>query len=97
MSEIRGNTVTFDPNNLVLTAGATSASETLMFCIANPGDAFLIPTPYYPAFDRDLRWRTGAEIVLINCSSSNSFRITRSALEDAYQQAQKKDLKDTSR
>ncbi|KAI3500280.1 hypothetical protein L1887_36099 [Cichorium endivia] len=93
MSEIRGNTVTFDPNNLVLTAGATSASETLMFCIANPGDAFLIPTPYYPAFDRDLRWRTGAEIVPIHCSSSNSFRITRSALEDAYQQAQKKDLK----
>lgn len=93
MSEIRGNTVTFNPHNLVLTAGATSASETLMFCIANPGDAFLIPTPYYPAFDRDLRWRTGAEIVPIHCSSSNSFRITRSALEDAYQQAQKKDLK----
>ncbi|KAD4888303.1 hypothetical protein E3N88_20376 [Mikania micrantha] len=48
MSEIRGNTVTFDPNNLVLTAGATSANETLIFCIANPGDALLVPTPYYP-------------------------------------------------
>lgn len=93
MSEIRGNTFTFDPNNLVLTAGATSASETLMFCVANPGDVFLIPTPYYPAFDRDLKWRTGAEIVPIHCSSSNGFRITRSALEDAYQQAKKKDLK----
>ncbi|KAJ0753982.1 putative 1-aminocyclopropane-1-carboxylate synthase [Helianthus annuus] len=108
MSEIRGNTVTFDPNNLVLTAGATSANETLMFCIANPGDAILVPTPYYPGypilviliqfptlnrFDRDLRWRTGAEIVPIHCSSSNSFRITKSALEDAYQQAQKHDLK----
>lgn len=48
MSEIRGNTVNFDPKNLVLTAGATSANETLMFCLTNPGDAFLIPTPYYP-------------------------------------------------
>ncbi|KVH87687.1 1-aminocyclopropane-1-carboxylate synthase 9-like [Cynara cardunculus var. scolymus] len=93
MSETRGNTVTFDPKNLVLTAGATSANETLMFCVANPGDAFLIPTPYYPGFDRDLKWRTGAEIVPIQCSSSNGFRITRSALEDAYQQAQKQDLK----
>ncbi|KAI7742987.1 hypothetical protein M8C21_029791 [Ambrosia artemisiifolia] len=93
MSEIRGNTVTFDPNNLVLTAGATSANETLMFCIANPGDAVLVPTPYYPGFDRDLRWRTGAEIVPIHCSSSNSFRITKSALEEAYLQAQKNDLK----
>ncbi|KAL8250943.1 hypothetical protein R6Q59_034636 [Mikania micrantha] len=93
MSEIRGNTVTFDPNNLVLTAGATSANETLIFCIANPGDALLVPTPYYPGFDRDLKWRTGAQIVPIHCSSSNGFRITKSALEDAYQRAQKQDLK----
>ncbi|KAF5798788.1 putative 1-aminocyclopropane-1-carboxylate synthase [Helianthus annuus] len=93
MSEIRDNKVTFNPNNLVLTAGATSANETLMFCVADPGDAFLIPTPYYPGFDRDLKWRTGAEIVPIHCSSSNGFRITQSALEDAYQQAQKQNLK----
>ncbi|KAJ9564312.1 hypothetical protein OSB04_000278 [Centaurea solstitialis] len=93
MSEIRGNTVTFDPNNLVLTAGATSANETLMFCLANPGDAFLIPTPYYPGFDRDLKWRTGAEIVPIQCTSLNGFRITKSALEEAYKQAEKQNLK----
>ncbi|XP_076919465.1 1-aminocyclopropane-1-carboxylate synthase 3-like [Bidens hawaiensis] len=93
MSEIRDNKVTFNPNNLVLTAGATSANETLMFCLADPGDAFLIPTPYYPGFDRDLKWRTGAEIVPIHCSSSNGFRITESALQDAYQQAQSKNLK----
>nr|GEV37449.1 1-aminocyclopropane-1-carboxylate synthase 3-like [Tanacetum cinerariifolium] len=79
MSEIRGNTITFDPNNLVLTAGATSANETLMFCVANPSDAFLVPAPYYPGFDRDLKWRTGAEIVPIQCSSSNSFKITKAA------------------
>ncbi|CAH2056778.1 unnamed protein product [Thlaspi arvense] len=30
-------------NKLVLTAGATSANETLMFCIADPGEAFLLP------------------------------------------------------
>lgn len=48
MSEIRGNKVTFDQNKLVLTAGATSANETLMFCLADPGEAFLLPTPYYP-------------------------------------------------
>ncbi|VFQ99994.1 unnamed protein product [Cuscuta campestris] len=62
MSEIRGNKVDFDADNLVLTAGSTSANETLIFCLANPGDAFLLPTPYYPGFDRDLKWRTGAEI-----------------------------------
>ncbi|KAJ9670411.1 hypothetical protein PVL29_026754 [Vitis rotundifolia] len=93
MSEIRGNKVSFDQNKLVLTAGATSANETLMFCLANSGEAFLLPTPYYPGFDRDLKWRTGVEIVPIQCSSSNGFQITESALEEAYQQAQKRNLK----
>ncbi|XP_073154022.1 1-aminocyclopropane-1-carboxylate synthase 3-like [Henckelia pumila] len=88
MSEIRGNKVRFDPNKLVLTAGATSANETLIFCLADPGDAFLLPTPYYPGFDRDLKWRTGVEIVPIQCSSSNGFKITAPALEEAFQLAQ---------
>lgn len=50
MSEQRGFRVTFDPSNIVLTAGATSANEALMFCLADHGDAFLIPTPYYPGY-----------------------------------------------
>lgn len=37
----------FDPNHIILTAGATSANETLMFCLAESGDVFLLPTPYY--------------------------------------------------
>ncbi|KAI9118411.1 hypothetical protein K1719_010743 [Acacia pycnantha] len=87
MAKIRGSRVSFASDRLVLTAGATSANEILMFCLADPGEAFLLPTPYYPAFDRDLKWRTGVEIVPIHCSSSNGFRITPSALEHAYEQA----------
>ncbi|KAD6453045.1 hypothetical protein R6Q59_015108 [Mikania micrantha] len=43
MSEIRENKMSFNPNNLVLTAGATSANETLMFCLADHGDVILKP------------------------------------------------------
>ncbi|KAK2372490.1 1-aminocyclopropane-1-carboxylate synthase [Trifolium repens] len=93
MAEIRGNKVTFDPNHIVLTAGATSANETLMFCLAEQGDAFLLPTPYYPGFDRDLKWRTGVEIVPIQCTSSNNFQITESALLQAHEEAKKKNLR----
>ncbi|KAA8546616.1 hypothetical protein F0562_002645 [Nyssa sinensis] len=93
MAEIRENKVSFDPKKLVLSAGATSANEMLIFCLAEPGEAFLLPTPYYPGFDRDLKWRTGVEIVPIQCTSSNGFQITESALEEAYQQAQKLNLK----
>ncbi|GMN34221.1 hypothetical protein TIFTF001_004569 [Ficus carica] len=93
MSEIRGNKVTFNPNHIVLTAGATSANETLMFCLADPGEAFLLPTPYYPGFDRDLKWRTGVEIVPIQCTSSNGFQITEEALNQAYQEAENRNLR----
>ncbi|XP_020211590.1 1-aminocyclopropane-1-carboxylate synthase 9 [Cajanus cajan] len=92
MEKIRGNEMKFAPEKLVLTAGATPANEILMFCLADPGEAFILPTPYYPGFDRDLKWRTGVEIVPMHCSSSNGFRITSSALERAYKQAQKMNL-----
>lgn len=93
MAEIRGNKVTFDPNHIVLTAGSTSANETLIFCLAEQGDAFLLPTPYYPGFDRDLKWRTGVEIVPIQCTSSNNFQITEPALKQAYEEARKRNLR----
>lgn len=50
MAKMRGNKVKLEANNLVLTAGATSANETLMFCLADPGEAILLPTPYYPGY-----------------------------------------------
>ncbi|XP_062213281.1 1-aminocyclopropane-1-carboxylate synthase 1 [Phragmites australis] len=93
MSEQRGYRVVFDPSNIVLTAGATSANEALVFCLADHGDAFLIPTPYYPGFDRDLKWRTGVEIVPVHCTSADGFRVTRAALDYAYRCAQKRRLR----
>lgn len=50
MEHIRGGRATFDPDRLVLTAGATAANELLTFILANPGDALLLPTPYYPGY-----------------------------------------------
>ncbi|XP_048421955.1 1-aminocyclopropane-1-carboxylate synthase 1 [Pyrus x bretschneideri] len=39
-------------------------------------------------FYRDLRWRTGVQIVPVDCDSSNNFKITKGALEAAYEKAQ---------
>jgi len=50
MAKIRGNVIKFDSENLVLAAGATSANEILMFCLADPGEAFILPAPYYPGY-----------------------------------------------
>ncbi|KAF3439571.1 hypothetical protein FNV43_RR17849 [Rhamnella rubrinervis] len=93
MEQVRGGRAKFDPNRVVLTAGATAANELLTFILADPGDALLVPTPYYPGFDRDLRWRTGVKIVPIHCDSSNNFQITTPALEAAYSEAESMNIK----
>lgn len=38
-------------------------------------------------FDRDLRWRTGVQLIPVHCDSSNNFQITKEALEEAYEKA----------
>lgn len=88
MEKVRGGKARFDPDRIVLTAGATAANELLTFVLANPGDALLIPTPYYPGFDRDLRWRTGVNIVPVHCDSANGFQVTAAALQAAYEEAE---------
>lgn len=93
MSKVRGDRVKFDPDRIVMSGGATGAHEMIAFCLADPGDAFLVPTPYYPGFDRDLRWRTGVQLLPIVCESSNNFKITKGAMEDAYRKAQEANIK----
>ena len=56
------------------------------FCNAN------IYNYLFYRYDRDLKWRTGVELVLIHCLSSNDFEITNFTLEEAYQKAQKLSL-----
>ncbi|GLT46554.1 hypothetical protein SLA2020_202980 [Shorea laevis] len=92
MGKVRGNRVKFDPGRIVMSGRATGANETIMFCLADPGNAFLVPSPYYPAFDRDLRWRTEVQIVPVDCHSSNGFRLTRAAVELAYKKAQESNI-----
>ncbi|CAN6358807.1 unnamed protein product [Urochloa humidicola] len=87
METIRGGKARFDPDRIVLTAGATAANELLTFIIANPGDVLLVPTPYYPGFDRDLRWRTGVNIVPVHCGSDTGFQVTAAALQAAHDAA----------
>ncbi|KAM7275085.1 hypothetical protein ACFE04_016951 [Oxalis oulophora] len=93
MGKVRGDRVTFDPDRVVMSGGATGANETIMFCLADPGDAFLVPSPYYPAFTRDLGWRTGVQLIPAKCDfSSNGFKITRQALEKGYEKAQESNI-----
>ncbi|CAL5433980.1 unnamed protein product [Camellia sinensis] len=92
MGKVRGDRVRFEPDRVVMSGGATGAHEMLAFCLADPGDAFLVPTPYYPGFGRDLKWRTGVQLVPVVCKSSNNFKVTRAALETALEGAKEANI-----
>ncbi|EFJ31841.1 1-aminocyclopropane-1-carboxylate synthase [Selaginella moellendorffii] len=84
-----GGQVAFDPDNIVMTAGATAAIDVLSFCLAQAGDVFLVPAPYYPGFTRDSRWRSDVELIPVESSSANGFNVTPASLKAAFHQCAK--------
>ena len=52
-----------DLDGMVLGAGCNAVLENLCFCLTEPGDAVLLPTPYYAAFEFDLAARAALKIV----------------------------------
>jgi aspartate/methionine/tyrosine aminotransferase len=60
------SSLTFNPDNIILGAGCNAVLENLCMCLTEPGDAVMIPTPYYAAFEFDLVARAGCTIVPVN-------------------------------
>jgi len=65
----------FNPDNIILGAGCNAVLENLCACLADPGDAVLIPTPYYAAFEFDLVARAECHIVPVNTFNHHATRV----------------------
>lgn len=91
MSQVMKRKELFNESRIVLTAGCSSAMEILSFCLSEQtGDAFLVPSPYNPSFNQDIKWRTGVELVPVHCRRTRKFSITIPALEVAYNRSRRR-------
>lgn len=74
------------PEHIVIASGASAILELLSFTLCDPGDAILIPTPYYPGFDYDLGLRSEAQLIEVPLDGPD-FRLSAACIEDAFANA----------
>lgn len=72
-----------DAEHLVVVSGATAALDVLATTLCDPGEAILVPAPYYAAFDTDLTARSGARLLPVPMSATNGFALDPAALDHA--------------
>lgn len=83
VADLLGRTwrTTVDPDELVVTAGATAALDIAATTVCDPGDVILVPAPYYSAFDTDLTGRSGARLVPVPTDPDAGFALDADAVE----------------
>lgn len=79
------------PKHIALAAGASAVLNSLFFLLGDPGDACLIPAPYYAAFENDMN--LASNIVPFPVIQANPMQgPTESELNMAYMQAKSSGL-----
>lgn len=78
-----------DPEDLVVVSGATAALDILASTLCDPGEAILVPAPYYAAFDSDLTARSGARLLPVAMSSANGFALDPALVDQALAAAER--------
>jgi aspartate/methionine/tyrosine aminotransferase len=94
MSEYLFGGLEVNPNHLILSSGCVGLLVSLSLLLFEPGDAVLIPTPYYPAFDQDFLILGHVTVVGIDTVSREGndltkifSKVTCESLQQAYDKA----------
>ncbi|MEX5709352.1 aminotransferase class I/II-fold pyridoxal phosphate-dependent enzyme [Parafrankia sp. FMc6] len=81
-----------DPEHLVVVSGATSALDVIASVLCDPGEAIVVPAPYYGAFDIDLAGRSGARLLPVPAGAGTGFRVTASDIDRALTRARQRGI-----
>lgn len=75
--------IELDPDaEIVVTAGAVEALMTLFLTILSPGDEVIVPSPFFPVYDDQIRM-SGGVLVNVPCRIENGFRPRPADIEAA--------------
>src|SRR5260370_34087996 len=80
------------PDDLVIVSGATAALDIASTALCDPGEAIIIPSPYYGAFDVDLAGRSDARLVAAPGQRGDQLRPCAQALDRAVDRARRASL-----
>jgi len=83
-AELMGGKVVVPAGELVCGTGVSSILSSLFFSICEESDTVLIPSPYYSAFDNDLRAFGNVKRHAVALNAANGFVLTPALLEEAY-------------
>jgi aspartate aminotransferase len=76
--------VAYAPEQVVVSAGAKHSLFNAVMALVNPGDAVLLPSPYWVTYPEQIQLAEGRTI-LVPLAPQDGFRLTRAALEAAWQ------------
>jgi aspartate aminotransferase len=74
--------VTYQPNQLIVTAGGKQAIFNIIYALADPGDEVVIPAPYWVSYPEQVR-AIGITPVILETASEHDFKISPQALREA--------------
>jgi aspartate aminotransferase len=78
----RKRQVSYEPKQLIVTAGGKQAIFNIVYALVDPGDEVIIPAPYWVSYPEQVR-AIGAKPVILQTSSDEDFKISPQALREA--------------
>lgn len=73
-----------EPECLALSSGCGAVMDNICFAVCDPGSEILIPAPYYPAFDNDLRVKSNVIPFPVLPSSERTILPSNGDLDKAF-------------
>lgn len=81
-----------NPENLVVVSGVTSALDIIASALCDPGDAIIVPAPYYSAFEVNLVGRSGARLIRAPRESAGGFQLNAAVIDRALAGARRESV-----